>query len=120
MRPSQHLDRLHQRTVTGDLAVVVPIGSDQIGQHLGITAVGLGPGAAMPAPVVADDLRVDRIHLVAGRQQRPDQQAPVGLNPHRDLRRILGMSSHQRVQLPNPSQPIGDPPGSQSGPVLVE
>jgi hypothetical protein len=54
MRPSQHLDRLHRRTVTGDLAVVVPVGSDQIG--LGITAVGLGPGAAMPAPVVADDL----------------------------------------------------------------
>jgi hypothetical protein len=102
-----------QRTVPGDLAVVVPVGSDQIGQHLGIPAVGLGSGAAMPAPVVADDLGVDRIHLVASRHQRPDQQAPVGLDPHRHLRRILGLRGHQGMELPNPSQPIGDPVGGQ-------
>jgi hypothetical protein len=89
--------------------VVVPIGSDQVGQHLGVAAVGLGPAAAAPAAVAADDLRIDRVHLVAGRQQRSDQQAPVGLNADRDLRRVLGMGSHQDVQLLHPGQPVRDP-----------
>jgi len=39
-------------------------------------------------------MRVDRIDLVAGGQQRPDQQAPVGLDPNRDLRWILGMGGY--------------------------
>jgi hypothetical protein len=42
MGPGQHLDRLHRWGVVGDRAVVVPVGADQIGQHLGISAVGLG------------------------------------------------------------------------------
>jgi hypothetical protein len=91
MGPGQHLDRLGQRTVAGDRAVVVPVGADQIGQHLDVPTVGLGPAAAMAAPVAADHLRVDRIGLVAGRQQRPDQQAPVGLDPDRRLSWVLNM-----------------------------
>jgi hypothetical protein len=43
MSPGQHLDRLGQRAVAGDLAVVMPVGPDQISQHLGIAPVGLGP-----------------------------------------------------------------------------
>jgi hypothetical protein len=39
----QHLDRLGQRAVAGDLAVVVAVGADQVGQHLGVAAVRLGP-----------------------------------------------------------------------------
>lgn len=39
----QDLDRLGERAVAGDLAVVVAIGADQIGQHLGVASVGLGP-----------------------------------------------------------------------------
>jgi hypothetical protein len=39
----EHLDRLGLRAVGGDLAVVVPVGADQVGQHLGVGAVGLGP-----------------------------------------------------------------------------
>jgi hypothetical protein len=45
----------------------------------------------MPAAVAADDLRVDRIDLVAGGQHGPDQQAAVGLNPDRHLRWVLGI-----------------------------
>jgi hypothetical protein len=56
----------------------------------------------MAAPVAADHLGVDRIDLVAGRQQRTDQQAPVGLNPDRYLPRLLGMGRDQGVQLANP------------------
>jgi hypothetical protein len=97
MGAGQHLDRLGQRTVAGDLAVVMAIGADQIGQHLGVPAVGLGPGAAVPVAVAAHGVRIDRIYLVAGGQQRPDEQPPVGLDPDRHLRRVLGMGSHQRV-----------------------
>ena len=87
------------------------VGPDQIGQHLGIAAVGLGPAAAMAAAVVADHLRVDRIHLITSGHQRPDQQPAVGLDPDRHLRRFLGMGGHQRVQFPHSGQPIGDSAG---------
>jgi hypothetical protein len=50
----------------------------------------------VPAAVAAHHLRVDRIHLVASGHQRPDQQPPVGLDPHRD------------------------PPGGQHGSVLIQ
>jgi hypothetical protein len=86
--------------------MVVAVGADQVGQHLGVPSVGLGPGAAVAAAVTADNLGIDRIDLVAGGQQRPDQQAPVGLDPHCDLRRIHNMGGHQRVQLPpTPARP---------------
>jgi hypothetical protein len=100
--------------------MVVAVGADQVGQHLGVPSVGLGPGAAVAAAVTADNLGIDRIDLVAGGQQRPDQQAPVSLDPHHDLRRVLGMGRHQRVQLPHPRQAIRDPPGGQDAAVLVE
>jgi len=65
-------------------------------------------------------MRVDRIDLVAGGQQRPDQQAPVSLDPHHDLRQVLGMGSHQRMQLSHPRQTIGDPAGDQDTAVLIQ
>jgi hypothetical protein len=120
VRAGQHLDRLHQRAVAGDLAMVVPVGADQIGQHLSVPTIGLGPRAAMATTVAAHHLRVDRVHLVAGRHQRPDQQPPVGLDPDRHLSWVLSMGSHQQVQLADPSQPIGDPPSREHAAVLVE
>jgi hypothetical protein len=118
--PGQHLDRLSQRAVARDLAVVVAVGADQIGQHLGVPSVGLGPGAAVAAAIAADDLWVDRIDLVAGRQQCPDQQASVGLDPDRHLPGLLGMGGDQGMQLPHPCQAIGDPASCQDTSVLVE
>jgi hypothetical protein len=51
----------------------------------------------MAAAVAAHGVRVDRIDLEAGGQQRPDQQPPVGLNPHGALRRVQNMGGHQGV-----------------------
>ena len=116
----QHFDRLDLWAVAGDRAVVVAVGADQVGQHLGVAAVGLGPRAAMAAAVAAHHLWIDRIHLVAGGQQRPHQQAPVGLNPDRHLCRVLGMGGHQGVQLAHAGQAVADPPGGQHGPILVQ
>jgi hypothetical protein len=65
-------------------------------------------------------VRVDRVHLVARGQQRAHQQPPVGLDPNHHLGWALSMSSHQRVQLAYAGQPIGDPPGRQHHPVLVQ
>jgi hypothetical protein len=57
--------------------------------------------------------------LVAGRQQRPNQQPPVSLDPDHHLPWILCMGGHQGVQLPHPGQPIGDPPSREHAAVLV-
>jgi hypothetical protein len=46
----------------------------------------------MTSSVAADGMGIDRIDLIAGRQQRPDQQTSVGLDPDRHLCWALGMS----------------------------
>jgi hypothetical protein len=53
--------------------------------------------------VAADGQRVDRIDLVAGRDQRPDEQAAVGLGPHHHLDRISPMGGKQLMQRGQPS-----------------
>ena len=73
----------------------------------------------MPTAIAAHHLRVNRIDLIAGRQQHTNQQAPVGLNPDDDLGWILGMSSHQGMQRPHPGEAIGDTPGCKHAAVLV-
>jgi hypothetical protein len=57
----------------------------------------------MPLAVLAGRQWVDRMDLVAGRDQRTDQQAPVGLDPHDDLRGVVGMLGQQPVQPATPS-----------------
>src|SRR4029453_9746261 len=71
----QNLDRLGQLAVTSDRAVVVPVGPDQVGQDLGVPCIGLGTRNGVAVAVAADGQRVDRIHLIAGRDQRPHEQA---------------------------------------------
>src|SRR3546814_3025242 len=44
MRTGEHLDALGQIAVASDLAVVVPVGADQLGEQLGVTWVGFGSG----------------------------------------------------------------------------
>jgi hypothetical protein len=43
----------------------------------------------MPFPVAGHRHRVDGVHLVTGRHQRPHEQAPVGLGRHHRLGRWL-------------------------------
>jgi hypothetical protein len=120
MCPGQDLDRLHQRRIPSHLAVVVTVGADQIGQHLGIATVRFGPRTPMPISVATHRPRVERIHLIAGTHQRTDQQPPVGLDPNHHPPRILDMGGDQRVQLTHPRQPISDPPGREHAAVLVQ
>jgi hypothetical protein len=51
VRPSEHLHRLGELGVTGHLPVVLAVGAHEIGQDLGISRVGLGPGDGVAVPV---------------------------------------------------------------------
>jgi hypothetical protein len=64
-------------------------------------------------------MTVDRIHLVAGPAQRRDPQAPVGFNADDDLVGFLGIRRDQRVQLPDPAQPLRQPPRCPPGAGLI-
>ena len=59
----------------------------------------------MAAAITAHRMRVDRIDLVAGGQQRPHQQAPVGLDPDHHLGRVAGMAGDELVQPGHPGHP---------------
>jgi hypothetical protein len=116
--PGQDLDRLGQVAVVGHWAVVVPVGAHQIGQHLGVRGIGLGPRQAVPIAVAADRQRVDRIDLVAGRDERAGQQPTVGLDPDHHLPGHLGMLADQLVQPSDPGQVITDPAPGQDAAIL--
>src|SRR3546814_19797671 len=79
MRTGEHLDALGQIAVASDLAVVVPVGADQLGEQLGVTWVGFGSGHGVAVPVTRRRRRGDRIEGVAGLDERLDPLAPVGL-----------------------------------------
>ena len=66
--------------VAGDRAVVVPVGADQIGEHLGVTGIGLRSCDVVAVAIAGHRQRVDRVHLIAGRSRaRP----PTGLGRSR-------------------------------------
>ena len=120
MGPGQHLDRLDQFGVTGYVAMVVAIGPDQIGQHLGITPVGLRVRHAMALPVTGRCQRVHRIDLIANRDQRPHQQSPVQLDPPSHLAWVLGVLGNQPMQLRHPGDTVADPAPAKNSPAFVE
>jgi hypothetical protein len=114
------LDRRQQFAVGRDGAVVVPIGTDQIGQHLGVTAVGLAARCGVAVAVAVHRHRVDRVHLVAGSDQRADQQPAVGLDPDHDLVRLLGMTRDALVEPADTGRTVTDLELLQRGPLGVE
>ena len=70
MSAGEDLDRFGGGTVAGDQAVVVAVGAHQVGQQLGVAGIGFRPGDVVAVAVAGHRERVDRIHLVAGRDQR--------------------------------------------------
>jgi hypothetical protein len=62
----------------------------------------------VPLAVAGHLQRVDRPHLVAGRQQRPHPRAPVGLDADYDLLRLGVLVLVLGEQLVQPGDP-GDP-----------
>jgi hypothetical protein len=57
--------------------------------------------------VACDRHRVDPIHLIAGRDQRSDPQAPVSFDANHDLLRIIGVAGQQLMELTDPGKSLG-------------
>ena len=107
MRAGEHLDRFRLGAVAGDRAVVVPVGADQIGQQLGIGGIGFGARDVVAVAVVGHRQRVDPIHLIAGRGQRPHPQAAVGFDADHHLFGFLSVCGDQLVQRADAGQSLG-------------
>lgn len=100
----QHLDRLGELRVTGDLSMVVAIGAHEIGEHLGIAAVGLRARYRMPVAISADGIRVDCVDGVTRSDEALDQQAAVRFDADDNARGILSVSAHKLLDA---AQPFG-------------
>lgn len=88
VRPGEHRDRLCELTVGRQLAVLVHIGAQDVGQRHRVRVVGLGPTDRVPLAVVRHRQWVDRKHRSAGGPQCCDQQPSGRFDRHRD-RRLL-------------------------------
>jgi hypothetical protein len=73
------------------------VGAQDVGQHERIPGVGFLPRDRVAIAVAVHRLRVDRVHLASGGAQAGHQQAPAGLDGHRD--RVLGVVSGVDEQL---------------------
>jgi len=116
----QHLQRGGLLRVARHRPVVVPIGSHQVREHLGVARIRFGSRGHVAFAVATGCQRVDRIDLVAGGQQRSHQQPPVGLDPNDDLvglRRVLGQ---QRVKLTHALEAFRNPSLGQDRAYLVQ
>jgi len=69
MRPGGDLDRPARSLSPATPPVVVPVGASQVGEHLGVAAVGLRARQRMTVAVAVHRPRVDRVHLIAGGDQ---------------------------------------------------
>ena len=91
-------ERLGIGAVAGDPAVVVSVQTCQLGEHPSIAGVGLGARGRQPFPVARRRQRVHRDDLVAGGNQRPDEQAAVCLGRHHHLTGLLDVSGDELVE----------------------
>src|SRR6478672_12249024 len=77
MSTGQQFDRVGRIAVPGDLAVMGPIKTDDLGQYVGVACVGFGAGRGMPLPIPSSRERVDREHQVSSRIQGHYPRAAV-------------------------------------------
>ena len=115
MRPGHQLQPLDLGAVAGHGPVMGTVQPHDLGQHVRVAAVGLGAGGAVSFPVAGHLHRIEREHLVAGRDQRRHPGAAIGLDPdHHALRDEAGLGIEVVLgevlgdEFVQPSQP-GDP-----------
>ena len=101
------LTRFDGLAVAGHQAVVVAVGADHVGQHLGVTGVGLGPRGRRDGP--------DSATSTSGSRRRPGSRPP----PRRPTNRprsvsmptttsaVLGMSADELVEAGDALHPFG-------------
>ena len=95
------------------------VGADQVGQQLGVAGIGFRAGDLMPVAVAGHRERVDRVHPVPGRTQRPHPQAAIGFDANHHLAGFLGMAGHQLVEPSNARKSFGQPTRRQPRPISI-
>jgi len=93
--------------------MVVTVGADQLGEHLRVTRIRLRPRRCVPVSIPRRRWRVDRVHDIAGFDERLNPQAAVGLDPDDHLARIVSMPRHEFMQDRDPTDPFGHSARSQ-------
>jgi len=76
----------------------MPVGTQDVGEHIGIAGIGLAAGGAVARAAGFDDVRMDRDHRMTGFDQRVDEQAggPLDGNGQFGRRRELAQGRQQR------------------------
>jgi hypothetical protein len=85
MRSRQNLDRLGARRISGDPPMVLPVGSNHVGQDLGITWIGFRTGGDVAISTATGGEGIDGEELVPSRHQAFDQQASIGFDTDNHL-----------------------------------
>ncbi len=106
MPTREDLDRARVVAVTGDPPMIVAVGANQIGEHLGVTSVGLRASNIVTVAVTRDRERVDRVHLIAGRDQRLDPQAAIGLDADHHLSGFISVIGDELMERANPRKSL--------------
>jgi hypothetical protein len=120
LRTSEHLHSLSEITVASDATMVLPVGPNQVGEDLRVTAVGLRTRGGMPVTVSADGEWVDRVHRVSGGHHALHEQAAIGLDADDDRLRAVSMSGNELVDTSQSFDPLRNPCASQALTGLVE
>jgi hypothetical protein len=118
----EDLHVLSDRGVTGDETVVGTVQTHQLGQGVRVTGVALRAGGDVPFPVAGHLHRVDRVDLVAGRDQRLHPWSAVGLDADQHLLGFgvfLEVVGDQRMQYGQSFDPLGQPAFGQPPPGVV-
>jgi len=104
----QDLDGLRKLGVTGDHAVVQPVRAHEVGERLGVAGVGLRARAHVALAVARQSQGVDRVEAVAGRDERLDEQAPIGLDADDHLVSIRRVRRERSMQSRHPREAVRD------------
>ena len=123
MGAGHNLDMFGQVTVPSDRPVMGAVQPHQLGQHVRITRVALGPRHPVPFPIPSGLQRVHRKHRVSGGHQRLHPRTPISFNPHRHISRlgVIGqVIGDQRVRLRHTGDTLRKPLLTQPPPGLID
>jgi hypothetical protein len=105
--------------VAGHRAVIVAVGADQVGQHLGVAWIRLGPRDGVALAIARRGHGVDGEDLIAGGDQRGHHQAAIDLDADGDLLVVFAVFGHQLMELTDAGHAVCDTPFCEHGSVLV-
>ena len=119
MRPGHDLDTCRLGAVTGHRAMVLAVGADQVGQYLGIATVRFRSAQTVTVPIPGHGLGIDRIHLIARCDKRPDPQTTVCLDAYHHLGRLRHVLGDHFMEPGHTRQALRQPPSRDFSARLV-